>query len=170
MNDTIRIFQQSIGIVFALMLMLILLISTRCTSMPELVFAQSQNQPLNAPDRPFYFDTHTGEKKTPTVETACPVPISAIDRFDRLIGAGFDRIAGIYWRTFDLDGNQHADFQIEYNIVGMREDKTFIMTPFPVTYYLDTNGQGFYNEIYIDVNGNGRCEDLKPYTGRARDR
>lgn len=97
-------------------------------------------------------------------KAACQVP--NIDQKEKLVGAGFDLIARKYWRTFDLDADLKPDYHIEYDILGIKEDKTFKMSTFPVTYYLDTTGEGFYNQVWIDTQGNGRCEDLRPFTGR----
>ena len=94
---------------------------------------------------------------------ACPLPPATPQN---LVAAGFNVLDRVYWRTYDTDGDLKEDYHVEYEIQGQREDKTFKMSTFPVRYYIDKDHDGVYESIYIDVMGNGRCEDLKPYTGR----
>ncbi|MDE3023865.1 MAG: hypothetical protein KGI54_18770 [Pseudomonadota bacterium] len=99
----------------------------------------------------------------------CPIPDIHKVEERQLVGAGFDLLAMKYWRTFDLDGNKVADYHVEYGISGIREDKTLILSTFPSTYYYDADGDGFYEVVMMDVNGNGVCKDLRPYTGRQHE-
>ena len=87
----------------------------------------------------------------------------------QLVGAGFDLLAMRYWRTFDIDGDKRADYHVEYSISGIRADKTLILSTFPMNYYYDSDGDGFYDVVLTDVNGNGKCSDLRPYTGREHE-
>ena len=103
--------------------------------------------------------------RTPSL-FACPVP--TFDQPDKVIGGGFDLVTGVSWRTFDLNGDTRPDYHIEYDLRGRRDDHTIVMPAFPHLYYLDTNGDGGYDRVLVDTQGNGRCEDLAPYTERAR--
>lgn len=137
----IRTFQQISRTAFVMIVMAAFVLIAQCAGAPELVFSHS-------------------------LKELKPCPVPSIDQKDKLVGAGFDLIAEKYWRTFDLNTDRRSDFHIEYDIKGVREDKTLILTPFPSTYYVDTDDDGTYDKIWIDMQGNGKCEDLRPFTGR----
>lgn len=138
-------FQRAFGVAIVTAIMLVFILAGSCHYAPAVAAKDTPIQELRK-------------------KAACPVP--SIDQKEKVVGAGFDVIARKYWRTFDLNADLKPDYHIEYDILGIKDDKSFKMSTFPVTYYLDTTGEGFYNEVWIDTQGNGRCEDLRRFTGR----
>lgn len=94
----------------------------------------------------------------------CPMP--SIDQRDKQVGAGYNILAHKYWRTFDLDGDFREDYHVEYDLTGVKPDHTIQLSTFPSLYYRDTDGDGVYDQILMDTQGNGNCADLRPYIGR----
>ena len=94
----------------------------------------------------------------------CPIP--SVDSKEHLVGAGYNILARKYWKTFDLDNDLREDYHVEYDIIGVAQDHTVQHTLFPTVYYMDLDKDGVYEAIFMDMQGNGRCEDLRPYTGR----
>ena len=94
----------------------------------------------------------------------CPMP--SVDNKEHLVGVGYNILARKYWKTFDLDNDLREDYHVEYDITGVKPDRTLKISTFPTVYYLDLDKDGVYEVIYVDTQGSGRCEDLRTYTGR----
>ena len=97
----------------------------------------------------------------------CPVP--DWDQTARIISSGFNIRTGRFWRIFDLDFNLSGEYYVEYEIIGGMVEEGLKVRPFPHLFYLDTTDDGFYDKVYRDVNGDGRCEDIRPFEPASRD-
>ena len=103
-------------------------------------------------------------------QSVCPVP--NFDQPSKLIGAGYDIVAKIYWRIFDRNGDLRGYYYVEYELSRVTTDEhgpKITIRPFPFHYYVDTDHDGFYDQFYRDVKGDGRCQDVIPYEPANRD-
>jgi len=116
-------------------------------------------------------------RKPETPKNLCVSPIPSYNQLDKLVAAGYDLRLKVYWRLFDMNDDGVAEYFVEYEItrVTANEDKTYTADietrPFPTRFFVDTDGDGFYDKFYHDVFGNGRCEDIKefqPSTGEPK--
>src|SRR5574337_422924 len=107
----------------------------------------------------------------------CVSQIPDYNELDKVTSAGYDLKAKIYWRMYDMDNNGLPDYFVEYEILKINHSnsKEYVADietrPFPTRFFVDTDGDGFYDKFYHDVMGNGRCQDIKefqPATGNPK--
>jgi hypothetical protein len=99
----------------------------------------------------------------PSPGTVCVVPPipSGADAQVTLRAEGWSLDRGHLWREWEMKGRRYI---VEYGIRN-GDGETVVLSVFPQRYSFDVNANGIFEvpgEVFVDVNGNGRCADLKP--------
>lgn len=110
--------------------------------------------------------TELRDKEIP-IEKVCPVPDP--NQPEKVIAAGYDIQLRVYWRVLDTNLDNKPDMFVEYDIYKVEPDRSIKSRPFPTRYFLDTDGDGYYDKFYHDVKGDGRCEDIVPFQPAEQD-
>lgn len=104
-----------------------------------------------------------------TTPPAKPCAIPDPQQPDKIVASGYDLVLGVLWRVLDLDGDKRGDYFVEYDIIQVHKGPDIKVRPFPTRYFLDTDGDGYYDKFYHDVKGDGRCDEIVPFQPAEQD-